>query len=157
MTEINGHGETFTKTTHGWRCNECGAEARLAVKANGSIGRPTPPDIVAVADPGTAMLRQVHDLAVRHGRSAGSWVIDGSTSPWMARRIMQGYEDGDPAILDMMPAPLSGEWAGSMTPQDLASLYPVPDVTDVCDEYEQGYAEGYWSVVLHDAEAVTVI
>lgn len=80
------------------------------------------------------------------GTAAGSWVeIDDAAS---AQSIVTGYDDGDPAIMDMAPAPLSGEWAGeSLTELGLA------DATDEeLTSFEEGYSEGFWTEVLRAAK-----
>lgn len=50
------------------------------------------------------------------------------------------------AWLEDPPGPLSGQWAGSLTPQSLADEFGVVDDTD---DYElaQAYEDGYFSAV----------
>jgi hypothetical protein len=104
---------------------------------------------------------QAAALGAEHGRNAGSWVIDGNTTVETARAILKGYEDGDPEVMDMQPAPLSGEWADSMTPDILANEVDLPintlqegQLEEVCDAYEQAFADSYWAEVLGAARTI---
>lgn len=106
--------------------------------------------------------RAAHRLGADAGRAAGSWVIDGNTTEETARHILTGYEDGDPAVLDMQPWPLSGEYADDWTP---ARLYAELDIDPytieeweadaVCEAFETGYATGYWAEVCRAARYQT--
>lgn len=86
-----------------------------------------------------------------HGQARGSWVLDGNSTVETARRIVEGYNDGDPEIMDMQPAPLSGEWAGESIPE--MSDYFDMDLSDetVADDFEQGFSDGYWTEILTTA------
>jgi hypothetical protein len=65
-------------------------------------------------------LAHARELGAEHGSNAASWVFDGNTSQETYRRILQGIEDGDPEILNSLPAPdLSGQWADEMTADEL--------------------------------------
>jgi hypothetical protein len=86
-------------------------------------------------------------------------VIDGNTSRETARAILDGWEDCDPKILDMMPAPLSGEWADSMTPLKLADAiefynFEPWDLDSACAAYEESFEDAYWLEVRVSAESV---
>lgn len=108
----------------------------------------------------TKLSNQAFELGRERGKSAGSWMIDGDTSPEQAAQICQGYEDGDPEIMDMEPAPLSGEWADSPTPDSLADELELPEdargteLDQLCTDYELGYSEGFWSEVIRSAHAL---
>ena len=101
-------------------------------------------------------LNRVAAAGAEHGNAAGSWVIDGNTDADTARRIIVGYEDGDPQYTDQAPAPLSGEWADGPTPQDLQRRFDLSDdlLDEACTVYEGAYYEAYWSRVIADAKAV---
>jgi hypothetical protein len=111
----------------------------------------------------TTALRRAHELGSEAGEAAGSWIIDGNTSRETARRILQGIEDGDPEIMDMQPAPLSGEWADSPTPDDI--LEEITGVgsaqvdafhrEDLLNAFEEAYSEGFWDVVTRDAQSAS--
>jgi hypothetical protein len=76
------------------------------------------------------------------GSNAAEWVeLD---SPDGARRILQGFTDGDPEIMDIQPYPLSGEWAGESIPE-LSDLYGL-DLSDetIAHAFERGFDVGYW-------------
>jgi hypothetical protein len=101
-------------------------------------------------------------LGQQHGAAAGSWVIDGNTTRETARAIVQGYEDGDPGVMDMCPSPLSGEWADGMTADMVLRevcagdglLVSVGDdfrYEAISDAYEQGFSLGFWDQVIADA------
>ena len=81
------------------------------------------------------------------GRAAGTWVIDGTTTEETARRILRGIDDGDPEILDMQPAPLSGEYAGESV-SELSERFGIPlDDDFVATAFETAYSEAYWAEV----------
>lgn len=93
-------------------------------------------------------------VGYERGQAAGSWVIDGNTSEKTARHILNGIEEGDPVVLDMAPAPLSGEWAGESIPE-LSDLYGI-DLSDEtnAEDFEQGFGDGYWQEVERSARAM---
>lgn len=110
--------------------------------------------------------RRAFGLGVEHGTNAGSWVFDGNTSDETIRRVLQGYEDGDPEIMEMCPNPLSGEWAGDPTPADIlreVGLDPGDDTArdvemdniedDVLTAYEMAFQDGFWDEVIRTANA----
>lgn len=103
---------------------------------------------------------QAENLGREFGRSVGSWVIDANTTRETCELIIQGYEDGDPEIMDMEPAPLSGEWADSPTPTGLARELGTDemndDFDDVCRAFEDGFSHGYWEIVISNARAQTL-
>lgn len=94
------------------------------------------------------------DLGADQGTRDGSWAVDGNTSDATLRMIWQGYNDGDPEIMDMQPSPLSGEWAdGPFIPDVLEEVglprdYDGDDLSDLLDAYEMAYSEAYWTTVL---------
>lgn len=102
----------------------------------------------------TISVTEAHSAGYDRGQTSGSWVIDGNTSEDHARRLLAGITDGDPEIMDMAPAPLSGEWAGESIPE-LSDEYGI-DLTDEtnADEFEQGFSEGFWDEVETSAKAV---
>jgi hypothetical protein len=111
-----------------------------------------------------AELERLAELAAAEGRSCGeaaaSWFFDGNTPVEAYQRVLTGIEDGDPEILDALPAPrLSGEWAGDPTPASLVEACGVkaedwePDalswLTDnLCDAWE----DACWSAVQTEVE-----
>lgn len=94
-----------------------------------------------------------------HGRNAGAWVLDGNSDEATARRILEGIAEGDQEIMDMMPAPLSGEWAGESVPElvhasgldwDRLHTDDMADRNDVdtwADAYEEAFSAAYWAEV----------
>lgn len=81
------------------------------------------------------------------GQAAGSWVLDGNSSVSTAQRLIDGYDAGDPEIMDLCPAPLSGEWAGESPVELLGDDYTDDDA----DQYELGFEQGFWDEVLTSA------
>ena len=84
------------------------------------------------------------------GRADAGWVgIDSGN----AAAILQGIEDGDPEIMDMMPAPLSGEWAGESIPELMnesgINHYKInkDDWDTWMETYEEAYSDAYWAEV----------
>lgn len=96
------------------------------------------------------MAEHSHDKAILlakgfghlHGAAAGSWVIDGNTSPEAKARLIHGVEDGDPEILDMLPsADLSGQWADGYSSSNLEADTEACELCldDVCSAYEDAF------------------
>lgn len=96
-----------------------------------------------------------HESGYSFGKARGSWVIDGNTDPKYAQRILDGYNEGDPEIMDMMPAPLNGEWAGASIPELIEEFDCNLWDSEVADQFESGYAKGYWEAILAVAVNVT--
>jgi hypothetical protein len=104
------------------------------------------------------------ELGREAGHNAGTWVIDGNTTVETARKIIQGYEDGDPEVMDMQPSPLSGEWADDPTIHDVlrdigirANVDAMDDdeIDDLLTTYELAYSDGFWAEVIRAANAAT--
>jgi hypothetical protein len=112
--------------------------------------------------------QRAYDMGKNHGLNVGSWVIDGNTSEDTCKRILQGWDDGDPEIMDIEPSPLSGEWADDPTPDDIIELCAVDavdwtsdriqEITELHDEilssYEAGFSDGYWDQVRTSCSAM---
>lgn len=99
-------------------------------------------------------MASAHDEGYGRGQNAGSWVIDGNTTVETARRILAGYNNGDPEIMDMAPAPLSGEWAGESIPE-LSEEYGLDlEDDDEANAFEEGFSEGFWDEVVRSARAM---
>jgi hypothetical protein len=97
------------------------------------------------------------------GTAAGSWVFDGNTPEDAMRAFLAGVEDGDPAVLDTLPAsPLSGEWAGAPLPGDILAavgdesgyLIGDDDRDDILTAYEDAYAEAAQDEAVRYATAI---
>jgi nucleotide-binding universal stress UspA family protein len=80
------------------------------------------------------------------GHNAGSWALVAQDRETY-ERVLRGIEEGDPEIMDMQPAPLSGEWAGESIPE-LSRQYGL-DLTDddIATAFEQGYSDSYWHAI----------
>jgi hypothetical protein len=95
-------------------------------------------------------------LGEEHGRNAASWLLDGNSTREAAETLLRGIVDGDPAVLDQLPAtPLSGEWAGAPSGAEIiaeAGLDPDESDPDRDDELLSAYEDGYSSGVHDGAE-----
>ncbi len=79
-----------------------------------------------------------------HGVTAGSWLLDGNSSEEAAHRLLRGIEDGDPEILDQLPAaPLSGEHADSLLPRDVLAWYDLDEQHDAADDVLRAFEDGF--------------
>lgn len=96
-------------------------------------------------------------LGKEHGHDKATWVFDGNTSENAYGRFLQGHEDGDPEIMDMCPAPLSGEWAGESmweilgAPEDGDDLEADDAWQEVADAYENAFTSAWWTETLRVA------
>lgn len=81
------------------------------------------------------------DQARDRGTAAGSWFE--VSGPFEAERILAGISDCDPEVMDLMPAPLSGEWAG----ESLKELGLEGLSVEQLDEYEMAFSDAYWATV----------
>ena len=94
------------------------------------------------------------------GTNSGSWVLDGNSSLETAQRILDGWEDGDPEILDMQPSPLSGEWADGITASEVYTAAEMAEdesddgASEILDAFEDGFTDGYWLEVCRSARAM---
>jgi len=106
------------------------------------------------------------DLGRAEGQSAASWVFDGNTDDAEYQRVLAGIDNGDPEILDELPAAdLSGQWADGLTPDGLAELVAsavdgvdAVDLTSrsetldrICDAYEGAFNDAVAREVEHIA------
>lgn len=62
----------------------------------------------------------------------------------IAKNILKGYDDGDPSVMDMQPAPLSGEWAG----ESLVEIFGRQPTDSMMENYEMGFQDGFWKSLL---------
>lgn len=92
------------------------------------------------------------ELGTERGKSQGSWVIDGNTSNAFAQKVIDGYDDGDPEIMDMCPSPLSGEFADDPTVHDVLKEIGIEWSDDRADEvidaYEEAFSKAWWDTVI---------
>ena len=116
----------------------------LAIDENGRLYDRHNPDPITQA---------AEKLGRERGRADAGWVEIHSGN---AAAILQGIEDGDPETLDMMPAPLSGEYAGESIPElmeesgldrDEITEQGPEAVDDWCDAYEAAFSYAYWNEI----------
>jgi hypothetical protein len=78
---------------------------------------------------------EMAEMGADYGKSRGSWVIDGNTETATVRKILDGYDDGDPEIMDMCPSPLSGEFADGPTVYSVLKSVGLDPHNAECAEY----------------------
>jgi hypothetical protein len=81
------------------------------------------------------------EMGTDAGTAAGSWFEIGG--PFEAQRVLAGIEDCDPEVMDLMPAPLSGEWAGG----SLAELGLEGASEQELTDYEMAFSDAFWATV----------
>lgn len=106
-------------------------------------------------------LADARAFGVERGKHSGSWVLNGTSSLETAQRILDGYENGDPEIMDLEGSPLSGEWVDGLRAEDVYAAANVvvsdddtTDYSDLLDAFEQGFTEGFWDEVTRLARAM---
>lgn len=100
---------------------------------------------------------EAHALGMDAGKNAASWFVGSSADQETYEAILKGLDDGDPEVLNMAPAWLSGEWADEPVPMDIVEVvgyapstpYVADDATvqDILDAYESGADEAFWNEV----------
>jgi len=123
-----------------------------------------PKEVEMAQEYDSAYEQDAYELGRERGTAAGTWVFDGNTSEDEIRRVLEGYEEGDPEIMDLEPSPLSGEWAGDPTPasvlSDLAgtaawdAVFSDADAEGILGAYEHGFSRGFWDEVVRSGRAV---
>lgn len=123
-----------------------------------------------------AALAYAHERGTEAGSNAAAWfaqeTIGGRATGDVtraARILIEGIEDGDPAVLDSLPtADLSGEWAGALTGPELEAdalaHAGVDDVaqpgasgewfSDICDAYEYSFSQAVEDCIRREAKDV---
>lgn len=108
-----------------------------------------------------------YEMGREAGANAASWAIDGNTTDDDLRRILTGYDDGDPEVMDSFNLPdLSGQWADGLTPAALVTeILGTPSGADLdendlieiegdlCCQWEDGVADGFWSELIRACRA----
>lgn len=81
---------------------------------------------------------EAFELGREYGIDRASWVFDSAVSIDTYRTFLQGWEDGDPEILDAYDHSFRiGEWAGESATELGIEGYE--------DEFLNGFDEGYWT------------
>lgn len=95
------------------------------------------------------VIREAKSLGFDAGNAAATWCeIDERN----AQRILTGWNDGGPEILDHFQLPdLSGEWADSPTPRSLAEDIGIEEdderLDDACSAWEEAVSEAFWNEI----------
>lgn len=83
-----------------------------------------------------------------------------------AKRIVSGFEDGDPQVMDLCPNPLSGEWADEPTPMTILDEIAnkvdphelrgeaIEEGDDLIDVYEESFREAFWDKVILASKSI---
>jgi hypothetical protein len=111
------------------------------------------------------ILREAKRLGHVAGEAAASWATDGNTTRETAARIIKGFDEGDPAVLDMFRIPnLSGEWADGPTPASLCEdvgfdAEAEPERAeylegDICDAWEEAVSLAFWDTLIRDCKRI---
>lgn len=115
-----------------------------------------------------ALEQKAEKLGHEHGVNAAQWIAQdswggrarGGEDTKTAQAFLDGYDAGDPAILDFYNEPnLSGEYADSWTTPTLYNALGLPE--DYEDDstmalslaYEHGSSEGFWDTLTQSARA----
>jgi hypothetical protein len=106
------------------------------------------------------LIEDARRMGEERGRAAASWYFDGNTSTETYATVLQGIEDGDPAVLDTLPSsPLSGEWAGDPVPADILSELGVEHDSDAAEDclwaYEEGFSQASQDMIEETARTMT--
>jgi hypothetical protein len=106
-----------------------------------------------------AIIERAEEQGYDLGKAAGSWLLDGNSTEDAARRLLQGIEEGDPAVLDALPSsPLSGEWADAPLPRDVLEGLGMDeddeDADDVLRVFEDGCSRGVEDDACRSARAL---
>lgn len=106
-------------------------------------------------------IEAARELGLDYGKARGSWVIDGNSPKEFCQKIIDGYEDSDPEIMDISGSPLSGEFADGPTPSSVLAELEIEiqdncamcesEQSEIIDAYEAGYQDGFWETVIQDA------
>lgn len=105
-------------------------------------------------------------LGRRHGSERGSWVIDGNTTRELAQKIIDGYEKGDPEVMDLCQSPLKSEYDDD--PSEMIILEEIGELAvelspgevqivngdNLLDIYDVHFQEGFWETVIQAARHV---
>lgn len=102
----------------------------------------------------TSTHSDAYNAGYEAGQAAGSWVLDGNSSREDAERILSGYEESDPTVMEMCPSPLSGEWADYSVPELSERTGIDLEDEDNAQDYEDGYSAGYWDEVIRACNAM---
>lgn len=98
------------------------------------------------------VLERAEQAGYEAGKAAGSWLLDGNSTEDAARRLLDGIEDGDPAIMDALPClPFSGEWADGLLSRDLLAEYDLDEEHDAADDVLRAFENAYLRGVVDEA------
>ena len=113
---------------------------------------------------------KARDIGTQHGTAAGSWVVDGNTKRGDLLAIILRSDEGEFFDYLDISAPLSGEWPGSYSYDDLASDVgyqthdedgmPLQDagsdlvLGEIMTAYEDAYYEAFEAEAVRSAKAM---
>jgi len=99
------------------------------------------------------LIQQAQELGKLAGENAAAYVFDGNTAPETYIRILRMYDDGDPALYDMIREPdLSGEYADDPTPASLAKELGIDEdderLNDMCTAWVEEAHTSFWEELI---------
>jgi hypothetical protein len=103
------------------------------------------------------LVERATDMGHDHGVNSGSWFIDGNSSKEFCHKVIDGYDDGDPEVMDYCPSPLSGQWADDPTVLDVLRSLGIPEqkyskgADFLIDTYEDAFSKAWWDTVIQAA------
>jgi hypothetical protein len=113
------------------------------------------------------LIQAAKQVGCEHGKKKGGFVQGLGLNSKAAKKILEGYEDGDEHIMDLCPSPLSGEWADDPIPmtildeianhidaQYLRGVSLDGDTDDVLDAYESAYREAFWKETIESCKKI---
>jgi hypothetical protein len=109
----------------------------------------------ALVEGDESAVERAAELGSEHGRNSAEWwqqdSIGGRASGDVretARLILSGLDEGDPAVLDALPAAdLSGQWADGPVPRDILHECGTDEGSDTADEVLSAWEDGFNTAV----------
>jgi hypothetical protein len=96
-------------------------------------------------------------FGARLGKEAAGHCFDGNTPTEEYRKVFDGVAEGDPAVMMMEPAPLSGEWADGLVEKDVLVEAGVPErgqtvpgadyYASVIEAFEDAFSTAFWDEI----------
>ena len=104
--------------------------------------------------------REAKQAGRQAGLNAASWKFDGNTTTETYKRFLEGYDAGDPEVMDAFcpPSWLSGEWAGESMNEILGEPQNERDENrqdDVAQTYEDAADQADWAELVRVARYQT--
>lgn len=103
---------------------------------------------------------RMRHAGAERAKAAATWILDGNSTEGTARAILEGLENGDPMVLDTLPAFSFGEWSGESeremieaeTDVDVDSL-SGDEHDELCNAYLDGFNDEIGAACEREARA----